>query len=230
MKRSIVFAIFFIISIFIFLTCESGCFFSFFYTAKEGDDYYHSRVTENILIFNYTENIKAINYCFTDEDSCNDYLVYDGELSKRILNIAIDYPDSNDGMRICVNIVSSNTNSVHCNDLVYVVDSLSPVINPLYDEIILNGKDDKLENLFEVLSNTGIKDFSCDYVDSAEHVYTIECKAIGNNTLETTYTKKVYVTDSNDLEGKSILFVGDNITEASSKYGISHFSHILRVS
>lgn len=218
MKRSLTFFIIFLFSIFVFLACQSGYFFTFYYTVEEGDDYYHSKVTENIFILNYMKNIKSINYCFTDEDKCNDYLVYEGDLSKRILNVAIDYPDSSDGKRICIKIVSSNSNSVYCNNSIYVVDSLKPVINSLYDEIIINGDNENLEALFEVNSNTGIRDFNCEYIENDGKNSRIECRAVGNNTLESVYSKNVYINNNSKLENKKILFVGDSITEAKSKY------------
>ncbi len=213
-KKSFILIILFIFSIFIYLTCVSKFFFSFYYITTEGDNYYHSKVTENILILNYGKNIKSIGYCFTDEDKCGDYLTYDGNLSRKILNVKIDYPDSSEGKRICVKIESTNSSSVHCDNDVFVVDSLKPVIKSLYDDILIEDIDGNLEDLFEVSSNTGIKDFSCEYDDKGS---IINCKAIGNNDLVSTYSKKVYTTNNRKLEGKSILFAGDSITEACSK-------------
>ena len=54
-------------------------FFSFYYTTEEGDEYYHSKASENILILNYSKNIKSIGYCFTNKDSCTVYFgAFDG--------------------------------------------------------------------------------------------------------------------------------------------------------
>lgn len=211
MKRSIIFTIIFLFTTFIFLTCLSNFFLSFYYTVEEGDDYYHSKVTENVHIFNFGKNIKSVKYCFTKEDTCNDYLDYDGDLSSRMLNVSIDYPDSEEPVRICVKVTSTTKSSVHCSKEKYVVDSLNPVIKPLYGEMILSDMDDGLEKLFEVKSNTGVKQFDCEYKvkDSV-----IECKAIGNNNLEASYTKNVYINNDGKLEDKNILFVGDDFSRA----------------
>lgn len=215
MKKRFIFISIFVLSAFIYFLCLSKFFISFYYTTTEGDDYYHSKVTENILIFNYGQNVKSVDYCFTDNEKCNDFLDYEGDLSRRILNVKIDYPDSDEGKRICVRIVSDNSSYVHCNNDTYVVDSIKPVIKSLYDEIILSGGEEKLESLFEVSSNTGIKDFSCNYMDgSKEKAGYIECRAVGNNNLETNYTQKAYLEDYSKLDGKKILFAGDSITEA----------------
>ena len=215
MKRCVIYIIIFILTLFVMSLCSSGYFFSFYYTTEEGDDHYHSKVSENILILNYGKNIKSIDYCFTNQKSCNDYLSYEKDLSKRILNVSIDYPDNDEGMRICVRIKSSKSVSVHCSGDTYVVDSYEPVVNSLYNEVIMMENKEELEELFEVSSNTGIKDFSCNY---DEEKSLIECKAVGNNTLTTTYTKKVYVSNNHKLEGKKILFAGDSITAAKSKF------------
>lgn len=217
MKRSIIFLIIFVITIFIYVMCLSKFFFCFYYTTKEGDDYYHSKVTENVFIMNYGRNIKSIKYCFTDNDKCNDYLEYDGDFTKRLLNISIDYPDSAEGKRICIKVISSNSDSVHCSNDIYIVDSLKPVVTSLYNEIILADDKENLEDLFKVSSNAGIKDFNCEYKAGSNNTSSvIECTAIGNNTLKTTYTQKVYLDDYSQLEGKRILFAGDSITEANS--------------
>lgn len=211
MKRSIIFTIIFLFTSFIFLTCLSNFFLSFYYTVKEGDDYYHSKVTENVHIFNFGKNIKSVKYCFTNEDTCNDYLDYDGDLSSRMLNVSIDYPDSEEPVRICVKVTSTTKSAVHCSKEKYVVDSLNPVIKPLYGEMILSDMNEGLEKLFEVNSNTGVKNFDCEYKlkDSV-----IECKAIGNNNLEASYTKNVYINNDSKLEDKNILFVGDDFSRA----------------
>lgn len=214
MNKRLILTLIFIISVFLYFTCISKFFFSFYYITTEGDDYYHSKVTENILLLNYGKNIKSVGYCFTDENVCSDYLTYDGDLSSKILNLEIDYPDSSEGKRICVKVEATNSSSVHCDNGVYVVDSVKPVIKSLYSDILIEDIDGDLENLFEASSDTGIKDFSCDY-DAKTSVIT--CKAVGNNTLVTTYSKKVYTTSNRKLEGKSILFAGDSITEACSK-------------
>ena len=214
MKKSIIYTILFIITVIVFSLCSGGYFFSFYYTTEEGDEYYHSKASENILILNYSQNIKSIGYCFTNQNSCSDYLSYEGDLSKRILNVSIDYPDSDTGMRICVRIRSNKNTAVHCSDELYVVDSYEPVVNSLYNEVIMMNENKELEKLFEVSSNTGIKDFSCNYDDNSS---SIECTAVGNNTLITTYSKKIYSSGNYKLEGKKILFAGDSITAASSK-------------
>jgi len=216
MKKNIIYIIIFLFTFFIFTTCLFNYFFSFFYTTKEGDDYYHSKVSEHILIFNYGKNIKSVKYCFTNTEKCNDYLNYDGDLTKRIINISIDYPDNNNGSRICIKINSNNSSRIRCNSSKYVVDSLNPVITSLYNEIILSDNNQKLEDLFKVSSNTGIKDFNCEYTNKSEKESSVvKCKAIGNNNLESVYTQKIYINNSNKLEGKKILFVGDSITEAN---------------
>lgn len=211
MKRSIIFTIIFLFTTFIFLTCLSNFFLSFYYTVEEGDDYYHSKVTENVHIFNFGKNIKSVKYCFTKEDTCNDYLDYDGDLSSRMLNVSIDYPDSEEPVRICVKVTSTTKSSVHCSKEKYVVDSLNPVIKPLYGEMILSDMDDGLEKLFEVKSNTGVKSFNCKYKVRSR---VIDCKAIGNNNLEASYTKNVYINSDGKLEDKNILFVGDDFSRA----------------
>lgn len=211
MKRSIIFTIIFLFTTFIFLTCLSNFFLSFYYTVEEGDDYYHSKVTENVHIFNFGKNIKSVKYCFTKEDTCNDYLDYDGDLSSRMLNVSIDYPDSEEPVRICVKVTSTTKSSVHCSKEKYVVDSLNPVIKPLYGEMILSDMDDGLEKLFEVKSNTGVKSFDCKYKVRSR---VIDCKAIGNNNLEASYTKNVYINNDCKLEDKNILFVGDDFSRA----------------
>lgn len=215
MKRSIIYTIIFIITALVFSLCSGGYFFSFYYTTEEGDEYYHSKVSENIFILNYGKNIKSIGYCFTNQDSCNDYLSYEGDLSKRLLNVSIDYPDSEDGMRICVRVKSNRSVAVHCSKDTYIVDSYEPVVNSLYSEVIMMENKEELEKLFEVTSNTGIKDFKCSYL---EDISSVECTAVGNNTLTTTYTKKVYTSSNYKLEGKSILFAGDSITYASTVF------------
>ena len=215
MKRSIIYTIIFIFTILIFSLFTGGYFFSFYYATEEGDDYYHYKVSENIFILNYAKNVKSIGYCFTDSNSCSDYLSYEGDLSKRLLNVVIDFPDSDEGMRICVRIESTKSVSVRCSNSKYVVDSYQPIVNSLYNEVILMENKDQLENLFEVTSNTGIKDFSCTYKDALS---SVECTAVGNNNLTTTYTKKVYTASNYKLENKRILFVGDSITAATSKY------------
>lgn len=215
MKRCIIYTIIFVLTLFILSLCSSGYFFSFYYTTTAGDNHYHSKVSENIIILNYGKNIKSIDYCFTNQESCKDYLPYEKDLSKRILNVSIDYPDNDEGMRICVRIKSNNSVSVRCSDDTYVVDSYEPVVNSLYNEVIMMENKEQLEELFEVSSNTGIKDFSCNY---DEEKSLIECKAVGNNTLTTTYTKKVYTASNHELEGKNILFVGDSITAAKGKF------------
>ena len=217
MKKKYIFIIIFIFTVFIYFICLSKFFISFYFTITEGDDYYHSKVTENVLIFNYGQNVKSVGYCFTDEARCNDFLNYDGDFSKRIINVKIDYPDSVEGKRICVLVTSENSSKVHCNNSIYVVDSISPSITSLYDDIILSGGEEDLENLFKVSSNTGIKEFNCEYKDGSKSESSyIECRAVGNNTLETVYTQKAYLEDYSKLEGKKILFAGDSITEADS--------------
>ena len=217
MRKNIVFIVVFIITIFIYFMCLSRFFFSFYYTIESGDDYYHSNVSQRLFILNYGRNIKSVNYCFTDEKKCDDYLTYDGDLSKRILNLSIDYPDSQEGKRICVKIVSDNNFSVNCSDDIYVVDSLEPVILPLYDEIVLDGTETNLESLFEVKSNTGIKNFECNFNDSKNENVSIDCMVIGNNNLKAYFNQKVYINDFNKLESKKILFAGDSITQAVQK-------------
>lgn len=214
MKRSIIYTIIFVFTALVFSLCSGGYFFSFYYTTEEGDEYYHSKASENIFILNYSKNIKSIGYCFTNQDSCSDYLSYEGDLSKRILNVSIDYPDSDSGMRICVRIKSDKSVAVHCSNDLYIVDSYEPVVNSLYNEVIMMDDKEALEELFEVSSNTGIKDFSCSYRDD---ISSVECTAVGNNTLTTTYTKKIYSSSNYKLEGKRILFAGDSITAAVPK-------------
>lgn len=213
MKRSIIFTIIFLFTMFIFLTCLSNFFLSFYYTVKEGDNYYHSKVVENVHIFNYGKNIKSVKYCFTKEDTCSDYLDYEGDLSSRMINVSIDYPDSSEPVGICVKVTSTTKSSIHCSKEKYVVDSLKPVIKPLYGEMILSDMDDGLENLFEVKSNTGVKSFNCKYKVRSR---VIDCKAIGNNNLEASYTKSVYINSDIKLEDKDILFVGDDFTRAKN--------------
>ena len=215
MKRSIIYIIIFILTALIFSLCTGGYFFSFYYTSEEGDDYYHSKASENIFILNYGKNIKSIGYCFTDQDVCSDYLLYEGNLSNRLLKVSIDYPDNNKGNRICVRIKSDKSLAVHCSKDKYVVDSYEPVVNSLYDEVIIMQDKEQLEDLFKVTSNTGIKDFSCVYKKNDS---VVECKAVGNNTLITTYTKKVFTPSNYKLERKKILFAGDSITAAVEKY------------
>lgn len=217
MKKSILFGIIFLFSGFIFVICLSNSFFSFYYTTEVGDGYYNSKVTENVLVFNYGKNIKYIGYCFTSEDKCENYVSYDGDLSKRILNVSIDYPDSDVGERICVNIVSDLDNSTSCSDEVYIVDSLAPSVKPLYDTIIVSKDNVGLEDFYEIHSQSGIKDFNCDYTDrEGDKVTSIKCVVVGNNNLKTEFEQKVYLENNNNLEGKKILFVGDSITEANS--------------
>lgn len=215
MKRYIIYTIIYILCIFIFSLCSSGYFFYFYYTVEEGDQYYHSKVTENIIVFNYRKNIKKIEYCFTNDDSCDNYLSYDGDFSKKIFNVLIDYPDNQDGNRICLRIKTDNYTKTHCGESIYVVDSLKPSIKSLYDEIIVNDFNQNLENLFEVSSDSGINDFSCNYRYEKS---CIECIAIGNNNLKSIYEKKIYNHVDYKLEGKKILFVGDEFTKSDLKY------------
>ena len=157
MKRSIIYTILFVITVIVFSLCSGGYFFSFYYTTEEGDEYYHSKASENILILNYSQNIKSIGYCFTNQNSCSDYLSYEGDLSKRILNVSIDYPDSDTGMRICVRIRSNKNTAVHCSDELYVVDSYEPVVNSLYNEVSIDSdiaKEEKVGKVIEVTDET----------------------------------------------------------------------------
>ena len=130
-----------------------------------------------------------------------------------MINVSIDYPDSSEPVGICVKVTSTTKSSIHCSKEKYVVDSLKPVIKPLYGEMILSDMDDGLENLFEVKSNTGVKSFNCKYKVRSR---VIDCKAIGNNNLEASYTKSVYINSDIKLEDKDILFVGDDFTRAKN--------------
>ena len=212
MKKKILLSIIFLLTIFIYLLCITEYVFSFYYTKKSGDKYYHTSVNENAIIFNFGKKVKKINYCFTKEDKCDDYLEYETDLSKRLINVSLDYPDSVEKQRICINIVTNNNNVVNCSKKSFIVDSFSPVITSVYNEIIVNDEDDDVEKLFKANSKTGIKNFDCDYNNSA-----IECEALGNNGLKTSYKQNIYVDDDNVLEGKKVLFAGDSITNASKE-------------
>jgi len=183
-------------------------------TTKKGNDPYYTMVNEEVIIFNFGKKVESINYCFTTEDSCDDYLVYDGNINKRIIKAVIDYPDYNEKQHLCMKISSKKKDYVTCNDKYYLVDSNKPKITSLYNEVFLSDKDN-LESLFKVESISGIKRFSCqfDNQNMSGDFKTVVCEAVGNNNLVSTISKEIYYKDSNNIEGKKVLFVGDSITE-----------------
>ena len=210
MKKKIIFTALFFVTLFLFVLCLTKYVFSFYYTFKKGDNSYHTSVSENITIFNYGKKVKKVSYCFTKEKTCNDYLDYDTNLSKRLINISIDYPDSIEKQRICVKITTDNDKIISCNRKGYVVDSTEPVISSLYDEIIVYDEKTDPTTFFKAEAVSGIKNFTCNYEKSS-----IKCKATSKNGLSSTYEKGISLSEKNILEGKSVLFTGDSIVEAS---------------
>lgn len=208
--KKIVYSFIFILSSIVLTACLTGKVFNIYYIDGFKDKIYSS-ANEKIIIFNYQKNVKSIGYCFTYEDECKDYINYEADLSKRIINVSIDYPDSLEEERICFNIKTDKDNIVNCDRNKYVVDSKKPVIEALYSELILKKGENKLEDLFKVTAQSGLKSFSC-----KQNNNLVSCTAVGDNGLKETYQQEVFSEEENPLVNKSVLFVGDSITAAAN--------------
>ena len=222
MIKKIIYIFMFIISIFIFICCIYNSSFSITYTTKKGSGPYYTAVNAKAIIFNFNKSVRSIEYCFTTEEECTDYLTYDVDINNRIINVDIDYPEYSNKQHICLKIKNEDDVSINCDSNYYLVDAGKPRIESLYNSIIINKKDNDINfnDMYKVSASTGIKDFKCNIDDNDDNSANLECKATANNGLSTTVNQTIYYNYLEDLENKKIIFLGDDIIQASNdKYG-----------
>ena len=213
-----IYIIIFLFNIFIFICCIYNSSINITYTTKKGINPYYTSVHQKAIIFNFNKSVKKIEYCFTTEGVCSDFLTYDVNLNNRIINVDIDYPEFNSKQHICIKITNQDGINLECDDNYYLVDAGEPKIESLYNNIIINKKDADInyKDMFKVSASTGIKDYKCEVEDIDEYSAYLICKATAKNGLSTTLKQIVYYNYFEELEGKEIAFVGDDIFRASN--------------
>ncbi len=222
MIKKIIFSVLFVFNAFVFLCCLYNSSLNIMYTTKKGKAPYYTEVNAKAIIFNFNNSVRTIEYCFTTEEECSDFLPYEIDNSKRIINVDIDYPEYNNKQHICLKITNKDNYTINCDDNYYLVDAGRPKIESLYNNIIINKKDNDIDykDMFKVEASTGIKSFKCNLDDIDEYSANLSCKAIANNGLSTTIEQTVYYNYFEELENKKIVFIGDDVTRASNdRYG-----------
>ncbi len=195
----------------------------FTYSKKSGTDSYYNSVIVKSIILNFNKKIKSIDYCFTTEDYCNDFLNSEVDVNKRIINLNISYPEYEEKKHICIKITDVNGKvNKYCDEKYYLVDASLPVIKPKYEVIIQNNKNEELDykSMYEVKSKIGILSFNCEVKNKSIYNSKVVCTAKSKNGLESISEQTIYYNNKHKLEGKKILFIGDSITAATyEKYG-----------
>ena len=218
MIKKIIYIIMFLFNIFVFVCCLYNSSINITYTIKKGIDPYYTSVNARAIIFNFNKSVKKIEYCFTTEGVCSDFLTYDVNINNRIINVDIDYPEYNNKQHICIKTTNQDGSTIECDENYYLVDANYPKIESLYNNIIINKKEENINynDMFKVSASTGIKDFKCKIEDIDEYSANLNCKATANNGLSTSLKQIVYYNYFEELENKKIVFVGDDISNANA--------------